>query len=81
MLVKERRIEWLTFLLPIRAVQGSNLGTETGYRYYCFRFILGPPGECRDRNLKSDDDSFLPHPFQFIIHPSFLHSTIYSVSY
>jgi hypothetical protein len=37
-----------------------------------------PPGKCRDNN-SLDHDRLLPNPFQFIIHLSPCHSTLYSL--
>jgi len=42
--------------------------------------FLSTPGKCRNNTLKSGHDRFLPNPFQFIIHISPFHSTLYSFS-
>jgi hypothetical protein len=61
---------------------GSNLDMEISYSDWDFRgFFSVSPGECRDINLKLRHGHFLPHPFQFIIHTSSLHPTLYSLSY
>jgi hypothetical protein len=33
-------VEWLTYLLPIREVPGSNLGPETGYPEVFVVFLI-----------------------------------------
>jgi hypothetical protein len=42
---------------------------------------LSPSRQIPDRTLKLAHDRFLPHPFQFTIHPSSSHSSPYSLSY
>jgi hypothetical protein len=70
-------VEWLTTLLCIREVPGSNLGEETDYPDSSwFSSVL--PEECRDSALKLGHDRFLPNPFQFFIHLSPYQSTLYS---
>jgi hypothetical protein len=74
-------VEWLTLLLCIQEVLGSNLGPETGYPdcgFSWFSSVL--TGKLWDSTLKLGHDPFLPHPFQFIIHLSPLHSTLYNLS-
>jgi len=44
-------------------------------------FSSVPPGKFWDSTLKLGHDRFLPNPFQFIIHLSPFHSTLYSLSY
>jgi hypothetical protein len=63
-------VDCLTFLLRIRKVWGSKLGTETCYSDRFSWLSLVPTGKCKDRT-DLDHDRFLPHPFQFIIHPPF----------
>jgi hypothetical protein len=46
-----------------------------------FRGFRQSPGEGRVSTLKIGHDRFLPNPFQFIIHLSSFHSTLYSLSY
>jgi hypothetical protein len=43
-------IQWLAFLLRVREVLGSNLGTDTDYRY-CFRGFPQSLQICRDGTL------------------------------
>jgi hypothetical protein len=62
-------VGWLTFLLRIRGVPGSDLGPATGYPYWGSSwFFQVPSGECRDGALKSGHYCFLQYPFQLIIH-------------
>jgi hypothetical protein len=57
-------VEWLTLLLRIREVPGSNLGSETGYTDWGFSWFSSVlPSECRDSALKLGYDRFLPRPF------------------
>jgi hypothetical protein len=75
-------VEWLTPLLRIREVPGSNPGTETGYPDEGFSWLSSvPPGKFQDSNFKLVHDRFLPHPLQFIIHiSSFIPSYIVCVT-
>jgi hypothetical protein len=58
-------VEWLTHLLRIREVPGSNFGPETGYPDWGFsRFFSISP---ENSTLKLVHDCFLPRHFQFII--------------
>jgi hypothetical protein len=43
-------------------------------------FFSVPSGECIDSALKLGYNRFLPNPFQFIIHLSSFHSSLYSLS-
>jgi hypothetical protein len=64
-------VEWLTLLLCIQEVPGSNLNPETGYPDWGFSWFSSiPTGECQDSALKLGHDCFLLNPFQFIIHLS-----------
>jgi hypothetical protein len=38
-------IEWLTFLIRIREVPGSNLGPQTGYPDWGFSFVFLIPSK------------------------------------
>jgi hypothetical protein len=69
-------VEWLTLLLCIREVPGSNLGPETGYPLW---FSSVPPGECHDSSWKLNCDGLLSNPFQFNVHLSPYHWTIFSL--
>jgi hypothetical protein len=69
-------VEWLTFLLRIREVPGSNLGPETGYPW----FFTVPPGNFRYSALKLNHYHFLPSPFHFMIHLTPFHSKLCSLS-
>jgi hypothetical protein len=71
-------VRWLTLLRRIREVQGSNLGSETGYPEVMWFYSVSP-GECRDSTLKSGHDRFLPNPFRFIVHLSPYRSTLHSL--
>jgi hypothetical protein len=63
-------IEWLTLLLRVQEVPGSNLGTETSYPN-CFSWFFSVyPGYCWASTIKLCQDHFLPNPFQFIVHLS-----------
>jgi hypothetical protein len=45
-------IEWLTLLLCIQEIPGSNLGLESGYPDCGFSWLSSvPPGECQDSTL------------------------------
>jgi hypothetical protein len=60
--------EWLTLLLRIWEVPGSNLDPETLCHDRGFReFSSLPSGEFRASSLKLGHDRFPPYPFQFII--------------
>jgi hypothetical protein len=77
-------VEWLTFLLRIWDFPSSNLCQETGYPDPCFSWFLSvPPGKSRDSRptLKLGHGRFHAHPFKFIIHESYFHLTLYSLSY
>jgi hypothetical protein len=43
-------IEWLTLLLRVQEVPGSNIGPETGCPEFFLSF-LSLPGKCRDSAL------------------------------
>jgi hypothetical protein len=56
--------EWLTFLLHIREVPGSNLNPETDCPDTSITsFSSVPPSKYRDSALKLGHDRFLPNPF------------------
>jgi hypothetical protein len=69
-------VEYLTLLLRIREVPGSNLDPETGCPDRDYMVFSVPPGKFRKRTSKLGHDHFLPHPFQFIIYLSSLHSAL-----
>jgi hypothetical protein len=85
-------VEWLEFVLHIQI-----LAWKLTIILRFFVVSLSPLGKwkkCRKINqptiqanadivryLKLGHDRFLPHPFQFIIHLSAFHLTIYSLSY
>jgi hypothetical protein len=64
--------EWLTPLLRIREVPGSNIGSKTIYSDSVSRFFTVLPGKCQVSRptLKLRHVCFLPNTFQFIIHLS-----------
>jgi hypothetical protein len=74
-------VEWLTLLLRIREVQGSNLVPETVYHDRVSWLSSVPPGKFQEFSLKLGYDRFLPNPFQFIIHLSAFQSTLHSLGY
>jgi hypothetical protein len=45
-----------------------------------FVFSSVPPGNCWDSTFTLGQYRFLPHPFQFIIHLSSFHSTLYCLA-
>jgi hypothetical protein len=45
-------VEWLTLLIRIREVRGSNLSLETGYPNSGFRGFSVPPGQMPGKDLK-----------------------------
>jgi hypothetical protein len=52
-------VEWLTLLLGIQEVPGSNLGPETGYPYWGFSWLFSVcPGKSRDSILNSTIRSY-----------------------
>jgi hypothetical protein len=62
-------VEWLTLLLRIREVLGSNLGPDIGYTDWGVSWVSSvPPAEFEDRTFKLGHDRFYPNPYQFIIH-------------
>jgi hypothetical protein len=72
-------VNWLTLLLPIQKLQGSNLGPETSYPDWGFSWYSSvPSGEFRDSTLKLGHDHFLQNPFHFVIHLSPFYSTLYT---
>jgi hypothetical protein len=71
-------VEWLTLLLCIRDVPGSNLESETGYPDQgSFVVFLSSSKRIPDSPVKLGHDRFLPNPFQFIVHLSPYYSTLY----
>jgi hypothetical protein len=61
-------VEWLTLLLHIREILGSNLGLESGYSDRFFVVSSVPPGECQGSSLKLGHNRFLSNLFhQFFI--------------
>jgi hypothetical protein len=64
-------VEWLTFVLRIWEVPGSNLVLDSTYPYWGFSWVSSVlPCECSDNTLKLDNVRLLPNPVQFIIHLS-----------
>jgi hypothetical protein len=75
-------VEWLTPLLRIREVLGSNVGPETGYPdWACSWFYSFSPGEWRPSILKWGHDLYIGNPFYFIIHLSPFHLRVYNLRY
>jgi hypothetical protein len=62
-------VKWLAFLLRTWEFSGSKFGPETGYPDRDFVCFLSPSGEIKENRLKLGHDRFLPHPFQFVVHP------------
>jgi hypothetical protein len=61
---------------------GSDLVPKTGcpdWGFSCFSSV--PPGKCRDRTCVLGNCRFLSNPFQFMIHLSSFHSTLYSLQF
>jgi hypothetical protein len=55
-------VEWVTPLLRIRNIPGSNLGPETGYLDCGISWFLSvPPGKHRECTSKLGYDRFLPN--------------------
>jgi hypothetical protein len=73
-------LEWLTLLLLIREVPGSNIGPETAYPDWGIS-LFSQAFQASVGILKLGHDSFLPHSFQFFIHRSPFHSTLYSLGH
>jgi hypothetical protein len=74
-------VEYLTLLLRIREVLASNLGPESGYWLKFFVVFISPCRQILELYLQLGHGRFLPNLFQFIIHISTLHSTLYILSY
>jgi hypothetical protein len=72
-------VEWLTRLLRIREVPGSNLGPDTGYTDRFFVVFVSPSRQVLGWYLKLGHDRFLPHNFK-LIYLLPLHSELYSLS-
>jgi hypothetical protein len=72
-------VEWLTLLLRIRKVPGSNLGQETSSDEV-FVVVLSHSMEILS-STKISPQPLFSHSFQSITHPSSFHSTLYSLSY
>jgi hypothetical protein len=72
-------VKWLILLLHIREVPGSNLGPETDYPDG-FRGFFSPSRRMPGCILKVGHNSLLPKPFQFMVHLSPVHSTLFSLS-
>jgi hypothetical protein len=67
-------VEWVTPLLRIREVPGSNIAPETGYSDWGFSWVSSvPPGECRIDILKR------PRPLPSKFFP--IHHSLVSVSF
>jgi hypothetical protein len=60
--------KWVALLLSSHEIPSSNLGPETGYSDKTFVGFLSPCRQTPRQCLKFGRDSFLPNPFQFIIH-------------
>jgi hypothetical protein len=56
--------------LYILKVRGSDLGPETDYPRMCFAVFLNLSTQKPGQYLKLRHERFLPHPFQFIHHPT-----------
>jgi hypothetical protein len=67
-------VEWLTLLVRIREVPGSNLARSRTILIEVFRSV----SKSLQANAGIGHDRFLPHPFQFIIRLPPFHSTLYS---
>jgi hypothetical protein len=70
--------------IPASYSGGLELKSRPGYRLSWLTFFVVfsvHVGELRDSSLKLVHDSFLPNSFQFIVHLSLFHSTVYSRSY
>jgi hypothetical protein len=77
-----RSVEWLTVLLCILNVPGSNLGPETGYPDWFFLWLSPvPTGKCSDSRAKLRHENFLPYTFQFIIYLLPFHSMLHSLKF
>jgi hypothetical protein len=63
---------------PASHSEGPELKSRPGDRLSRLRVSSVPPGKFWDRALKLGHEHFLPNPFQFIIHLSPYHSTLYS---
>jgi hypothetical protein len=75
-------VKWLTLVLRIREVPGSNLGQQTGYPDWSFSWFPSvSPGKCCNMYLQLGHDRFLPNPFQVIIHVSYIRRYSFSFSY
>jgi hypothetical protein len=75
-------VEWLTPLLSMREVPGSNRDPETGHPDRGISWFSSvPPGKCRDSTLKLGHYCFLSYPLQFIFHLWFFNSTLHSLCY
>jgi hypothetical protein len=70
-------VEWLTLLLRIREVPGSNLSPETAYpESGSWWFSSDPPGKYEDSALKLGHNTF-----QILSNSSFTHHPSFSALY
>jgi hypothetical protein len=76
-------VEWYTLPLHTREAPCSNHSPETNYPdWNCSWFFQSIQANvCILATLKSGHNCFLPNPFQFIIHLSSFHLTLYSMRY
>jgi hypothetical protein len=73
-------VEWLMLLLRILGVPGSNFDPEISHLHWgCSWFSSVPLAKWGDITLKLRHNRFLLHPFQFVLHLSPYHSTLYSL--
>jgi hypothetical protein len=71
--------EWLTFLLRIPDVPGSNLSLRPAIQTKIFVVSGSPSNEIPGKSLSLGHDRFLPMFFQFIIYLSPFHWTLYEI--
>jgi hypothetical protein len=78
----ERRGRVVSTPVSYSNAPGSNIGQERGYPDWSSPwFSSAPPCECWDSTIRLCYDRFLPNHFQFIIHLSPFHSTLYTFCY
>jgi hypothetical protein len=67
-------------LTCIKKILGSNLEPDTDYPDLCLSWFTSVlPGKCSE-SASNEANHFFPHPFQFIIHQSFHHLMLNSLS-
>jgi hypothetical protein len=75
-------VEWLTFRFIFGRSGFQISARRPAVPIEIFRcFLQSPPGKGLKSTFKLGNDRFLPHSFQFSIHLSPFHSTLYSLSY